>query len=169
MTPPSFLDDPVSIRVWRRLDDRLTTSGQPTEEQLKLLAAIGVSDVINLALHSHEDALVDEAASVATLGMNYVHIPVDFAAPTDSDFDRFMTVLDSLQDRHVHVHCILNARVSAFFYRRALVLGKDRAEAAARLDSIWRPGGVWATFVGRSEDEALPHRFAGRDYATTAS
>lgn len=169
MMHPVHSEDPVSIRAWRRLDDRLTTSGQPTEEQLKLLAAIGVSDVINLALHSHEDALVDEAASVATLGMRYIHIPVDFAAPTDSNFDRFMAVLDALHDRHIHVHCIVNARVSAFFYRRALMLGKDREEAAARLDSIWRPGGVWATFIGRPEDEALPHRFAGRDYISIAS
>jgi protein tyrosine phosphatase (PTP) superfamily phosphohydrolase (DUF442 family) len=164
MTRPSHAEDPVSIRAWRRLDDRLTTSGQPTEDQLTLLAAIGVSDIINLALHSHEDALVDEAASVTTLGMGYVHIPVDFAAPTDRDFDHFMAALDSLHGRTVHVHCILNARVSAFFYRRALVLREDTAEAAARLDSIWRPGGVWATFVGRPEDEALPHRFAGQDY-----
>jgi hypothetical protein len=34
--------DPEDIYNWRRLDDRITTSGQPTEEQLAGIQAIGV-------------------------------------------------------------------------------------------------------------------------------
>lgn len=164
MTSFSRPGDPVSIRAWRRLDDRITTSGQPTEDQLGLLAALGVRHVINLALHSHEDALEDEAGSVAALGMQYTHIPVDFSAPTPADFERFTALVDALEGRTVHVHCILNARVSAFFYRRARLKGLNLTEADACLDSLWRPGGVWAAFIGKPEDEALPHRFAGQDY-----
>ncbi|MBP8230669.1 protein tyrosine phosphatase family protein [Rhizorhabdus sp.] len=158
-------NDPVSIRAWRRLDERLTTSGQPTEEQLVLLAALGIDDIVNLALHSHEDALEDEATSVAALNMRYHHISVDFAAPTDDDFRNFNRLIDRLEGRTIHVHCILNARVSAFFYRRALESGMDEAAAARRLESIWRPGGVWAAFIRRPEDEALPHSYAGLDYS----
>ena len=57
--------DPVDIHNWRRLDDRLTTSGQPDEEQLGRIRALGVGHIVNLGLHSHEKALPDEAASVA--------------------------------------------------------------------------------------------------------
>src|SRR3954471_14633339 len=74
--------DPEGIYDWRRLDDRITTSGQPTEEQLADIQALGVRHIINLGLHSHEKALPDEAASVRDLGMTYMHIPVDFQHPT---------------------------------------------------------------------------------------
>ena len=43
-----------------------------------------------------------------------------------------------------------NYRVSAFFYRyRRDVLGVDETQARAEMEQIWRPEGVWATFVGR--------------------
>ena len=70
--------DPETIYNWRRLDDRITTSGQPTEQQLAEIRALGVRHSINLGLHSHEKALSDEAASVGRLGMTYIHMPVNF-------------------------------------------------------------------------------------------
>ena len=46
--------DPEAIYHWRRLDDLITTSGQPTEPQLADLQALGVRHVVNLGLHTHE-------------------------------------------------------------------------------------------------------------------
>jgi protein tyrosine phosphatase (PTP) superfamily phosphohydrolase (DUF442 family) len=124
------MPDPEAIYHWRRLDDRITTSGQPTESQLKDLHALGIRHIVNLGLHSHEKALPDEAASVSRLGMTYSHIPVDFQNPTDQDFDQFCAVMEKLMDFPVHVHCIANYRVSAFFYRyRRDLLGMDEARA----------------------------------------
>jgi protein tyrosine phosphatase (PTP) superfamily phosphohydrolase (DUF442 family) len=142
--------DPETIYNWRRLDDRVTTSGQPTEPQLADIHALGVRHIINLGLHSHEKALPDEAASVSRLGMTYIHIPVDFQKPTDGDFDQFCSAMEQLKEVPVHVHCIANYRVSAFFYRyRRDVLGMAEAQARADMEQVWRPNGVWATFVGR--------------------
>src|SRR6266436_6458586 len=109
--------DPETIYNWRRLDDRITTSGQPTEPQLADIHAVGVRHIVNLGLHTHEKALPDEAASVSRLGMTYIHIPVDFQNPTDEDFEQFCAVMDQLKDVPVHVHCIAIARLPAFFYR----------------------------------------------------
>jgi len=145
-----LMADPETIFNWRRLDDRITTSGQPTELQLADIHALGVRHIINLGLHSHENALPDEAASVGRLGMTYIHIPVDFQKPTDEDFDRFCSAMEQLKEVPVHVHCIANYRVSAFFYRyRRDLLGMDEAKARADMEQVWRPNGVWATFVGR--------------------
>jgi uncharacterized protein (TIGR01244 family) len=142
--------DPEMIYNWRRLDDRVTTSGQPTEPQLADIQALGVRHIINLGLHTHEKALPDEAASVSRLGMTYIHIPVDFQNPTDEDFTRFCSAIEQLKEVPVHVHCIANYRVSAFFYRyRRDVLGMDETQARAEMEQIWHPEGVWATFVGR--------------------
>jgi protein tyrosine phosphatase (PTP) superfamily phosphohydrolase (DUF442 family) len=143
--------DPETIYNWRRLDDRITTSGQPTESQLAEIHALGVRHVINLGLHSHEKALPDEAASVSRLGMAYIHIPVDFQNPTDRDFDQFCSVMEQLEEVPVHVHRIANYRVSAFFYRyRRDVLGMNETQACADMEEVWKPEGVWAKFVGGS-------------------
>ena len=144
------MGDPETIYNWRRLDARITTSGQPTEAQLADIHALGVRHIVNLGLHTHEKALPDEAESVRRLGMTYIHIPVDFQNPTDQDFEKFCSVMEQLKDVPVHVHCIANARVSAFFYRyRRDVLGRDEARARADMEEVWRPKGVWAEFVNR--------------------
>ena len=142
--------DPETIYNWRRLDDRVTTSGQPTEQQLGDIQALGVRHIVNLGLHTHEKALPDEAASVSRLGMTYIHIPVDFQNPTDEDFTKFRSAMEQLKEVPVHVHCIANYRVSAFFYRyRRDVLGMDETQARAEMEQIWHPEGVWARFIGR--------------------
>lgn len=144
------MTDPADIHNWRRLDARLTTSGQPTEAQLAALAGIGVQHVVNLGLHTHERALSDEAGSLAKLGIPYSHLPVDFQNPTRADLEAFCTLMDRLQDQTIHVHCIANYRVSAFLYRyRIDVLGWSEDRARADLDAIWRPEGVWKALVDR--------------------
>jgi len=32
------------------------------------------------------------------------------------------------------------------------------------MDSIWRPGGIWAKFISKPEDENQKNRYAGFDY-----
>lgn len=158
-------NDPSSIFMWRRIDDRLTTSGQPHEHQLATLAALNVSHIVNLGLHSHEKALPDEAGSVHALGMNYIHIPVAFDDPIEDDFERFRDVMTALAGETIHVHCIANLRVSAFLYRyRRDALGWKEVEAREEMEQVWRPGGVWASFIGDASRLASPHRYAGRDY-----
>lgn len=158
MTDPDVLN-------WRRVDARTTTSGQPSAAQLAAIRDLGVAHVINLALHTHEQALPNEAATVAGLGMRYTHIPVAFDAPTEADYARFCTAMAATGGAAVHVHCIVNARVTAFFYRyRREVLGVADADARSMLDTVWRPGGVWAAFIGDDAAVAHPIRYAGRDY-----
>jgi protein tyrosine phosphatase (PTP) superfamily phosphohydrolase (DUF442 family) len=147
--------DPETIYNWCRLDDRITTSGQPTEEQLGEIHALGVRHIVNLGLHTHEKALPDESGSVSRLGMEYTHIPVDFQNPTEQDFQQFCAVMEQLKDIPVHVHCIANARVSAFYRYRRDVLGMDEAQARGEMEAVWRPNAVWAAFIaprGESRD-----------------
>src|SRR3569833_2186966 len=74
------------IRNYRAVDERLSTSGQPTVDQLREIAEAGFTLVVNLALHDDPRySLPDEAGVVRSLGMRYVHIPVQFSAPTHAD------------------------------------------------------------------------------------
>ena len=44
----------------------------------------------------------------------------------------------------MHVHCIANYRVSAFFYRYLRdMLGMNEAEARAEMERVWHPEGVY--------------------------
>ena len=157
--------DPNHIINWRRLTDGVTTSGQPTEAELAAIKALGVTHVINLGPHHNDGALSDEAGAVAALGMEYVYIPVEFERPTDADFRLFCEALDPLAETQVHVHCIYNARVTAFFYRYAKMgRGIPEAEAYALMDGIWRPGNDWADFIGDETAYGRPNRYAGDDY-----
>jgi len=157
--------DPDDILNWRRVDRRVTLSGQPTAEQFRRIRDLGVTQVINLAPHDSPDALAGEPDTVAGLGMGYTYIPVNFDAPTDADFNRFCTAMAEHARSVVHVHCIYNARVSAFMLRYALSgLGGDIGPARALMDSIWRPGGVWAEFLGDTANCELANRYAGHDY-----
>lgn len=150
---------------WRRWNENITLSGQPTEGQMAEIKALGVKHIINLGPHDNNGALDDEAATLSALGLEYIYIPVDFENPTDADFEKFCVALEKLEDKKIHVHCIYNARVSAFFYRYANEgKGGSIDEAHSLMDGIWRPGGVWAKFIG--DDTALdqPSRYSGYNY-----
>ena len=142
--------DDSGIYNFRRLSPNLTTSGQPTEEQFAQIASAGVRTVINLGMSDSPHALPNEAELLAGLGLRYIHIPVDFAEPKESDFELFADALDGLGDTLLHIHCIANYRVSAFLYRyRRERLGWTEAEARPDLDALWQPEGIWADFISR--------------------
>jgi hypothetical protein len=71
------------------VSDTLITGGQPTADQLRDAAVEGFAAVINLATTNPPHSLEGEGALVESLGMEYVHIPVDWNNPTDADFAAF--------------------------------------------------------------------------------
>ncbi len=152
------MHDLPEVLNWRRLNSDITLSGQPTEAQLSEIKELGVTHIINLGPHTNKGALRDEAGTVARLGMIYVYIPVDFESPTNHDFSRFCEAIESTRGQSIHVHCIYNARVSAFLYRYAQIgKGGSETDALALMESIWRPGGVWAKFIGNAADAEQPN------------
>ena len=105
MSPPSELAVPQaalpgcvqSITRYVALGPALASAGQPNEAQIAALAAQGFEVVINLALHDDPRySLPDEAASVAAVGMDYVHIPVQFAAPNLSQLQAFFEAMEGV-------------------------------------------------------------------------
>lgn len=140
---------PDAVYNYRRICETLHTSGQPTAEQFAAIHRAGFDRVINLAPAGAENALPDEAGTLARLGMDYVHIPVDWKHPGEEDFVRFTDVMAAQGEAPIWVHCAANMRVSAFVYRyRRDVLGQDEAEIAPDLKAIWEPFGAWRKFLG---------------------
>ena len=138
----------AEIYGFRAVGGRLGTAGQPTQEQFRRVREAGFEAVINLALPTSDNSLANEGSVVTGLGMSYVHIPVDFKAPTARDFRVFCRVMEAFDERPVFVHCAANMRVSVFvFLYRVLCQRIAIPEAERDLHAIWRPDETWIRFI----------------------
>lgn len=137
------------IRNFRQVSAELATSGQPSENDLKAIADAGYEAVINLALHDNPRySLADEPGTVRTLGMTYVHIPVQFNGPTKEDLDAFIAAMDQNKHRKLWVHCAANYRVTAFIgLYRVMRDGWGRERAFELMNDVWQPDEVWSAFI----------------------
>lgn len=139
--------DLTSIYNFLQISDRLATAGQPTVEQFKDIKAAGYQVVVNLALPTSTNAIANEAEIVESLGMQYVHIPVEWEHPTIENLHQFFDTLNANQNQSVFVHCAMNMRVSAFvyLYRRQQHVSDEQAKSD--LAKIWTPNETWQKFI----------------------
>ena len=139
-----------------QVTDDIASSGQPTVAQIKEIASGGYDTIINLAMPDHENSIANEGSLVTSLGMTYIHIPVPFDAPSEDHFAEFSGYMDVLSDKRVWVHCIVNARVSAFLFR---YLQKNRSFTAAQAKTPileqWMPqmDNVWKAFISHAPEQ----------------
>lgn len=146
----------------RAVDESLCTSGQPTVAQLQEIAAAGFTTVINLGLHDDPRySLPDEPGTIRSLGMDYVHIPVQFSAPTKKDLAEFFAAMRAHESQKVWVHCAANIRVSAFLGLYLVIAKRSEREAAfAQLSELWKLDEVWSSFIEASLELLDPGRRA---------
>lgn len=152
-------EEPMSVEEMKNfvlVEGRIGTAGQPTESELRDAADAGYAAVINLGLLDPRYCLADEAGLVASLGLGYHHIPVQFDAPTVEDFRRFATVMDGYKEDKLLVHCAANYRVSSFvavYGEWKLGWSRDKADAFAR--TLWPLNDTWADFLASCRHEVL--------------
>jgi protein tyrosine phosphatase (PTP) superfamily phosphohydrolase (DUF442 family) len=148
----------TDIYNYMRIDDRLSTAGQPSVEQLAAAARAGFEVVFNIALHDDPRySLPDERGTVESLGMTYEHIPVKFDAPTEQDLLAFFDLMDKHSDRSMLLHCAANKRVTSFLGLYRVVRKRWKAEPAfAPMREIWEPNEVWAPFIARMLEKLAP-------------
>ena len=148
----------TQIYNYEQITDWLGTSGQPTEAQFSAIAEAEFKAVMNLALPTSDNALVNEGSIVTGLGMAYFQIPVEMENPTLDNLKLFFGVMDALVGQKIWVHCVVNARVSAFVYHY-LRYGKgiDEEAATTQLLSRWKPqmNETWQGFLRISKADVL--------------
>jgi uncharacterized protein (TIGR01244 family) len=135
----------------------LSTSGIIPVGRFERLAKESFEIVINLLPDESEHAVPEEAEIIEQLGIEYVHIPVDFAEPKRDDFSQFARAMEAARGHKVWVHCAANYRVSAFvsIYGQ-LYLGWSAEEAQALIDQLWQPNEVWNAFIQRELERGHP-------------
>ena len=138
------------IKAFLIVDHLVATAGQPSEDQLELIAQHGYEVVINLGLMDKRYCLEDEASTVVSLGMQYVHIPVDFANPLQTDFDKFVNTMRALKDKKILIHCAANYRASCFLGAHYFTIGIwSHRQAIDFIEKIWSPDQTWQDFFNK--------------------
>ena len=135
---------------YKLINDRIATSGQPEEDELKYIADAGYDIVINLALHDADYSLKDEVGNIEQLGMQYIHIPVIWTSPTENDLEKFFQVMDLFAAQRLFIHCAANRRVSVFlalYFLSKNIWNQD--QALQHINSLWTPDKNWLMFFNR--------------------
>jgi len=144
------------IRNFLPLSENLFTGGMPKADQLTDAAHKGVQTVINLTVAGTDDALPDEKELLDSLGVEYIHIPVEWNNPTRQNLEDFIKVMDAHKNDKVLVHCQANYRATGFVtLYRILRLGWDKETALQDLRKIWNPDKfpVWQRFIEENSVE----------------
>ena len=136
------------ITNFRQYSAQFASSGQPTEAQLETLRDAGFERVVYIAYSDHDNSLPNEDRVVKNLGMEYVHIPIEWSAPTVDDFNLFAGAMQRAAHKKTLLHCQVNYRASAFsFLYRVVHQGVPIAAAKADMNSVWTPNETWRDLI----------------------
>lgn len=154
--PPALAD----VVNYRQYDPLFASAGQPTREQFQTIRNAGFDRVVYLAFSNSRNALADEDVVVKELGMDYLHVPVDWEQPRAEEFETFAAYMRQSPQAKTLLHCVVNARATAFsFLYRVIYQGVPVAQAKADMNTVWQPTETWRDFIfevlarhGRSPD-----------------
>jgi protein tyrosine phosphatase (PTP) superfamily phosphohydrolase (DUF442 family) len=143
--PVLAADRPENFVQWR---EGLASSAQPSAVWLAEVKGNKYDVLINLAPPQSHGSIANEGGVVASKGVMYVNIPVDFMRPTAEDFRLFSEVMKAAGGRNVFVHCQANFRASSFvFLYRVIHEGAPTGETWAKLQAVWVPEPQWKRFI----------------------
>lgn len=92
----------VKIKNFGQMDERFFRGGRPKPEDLKALAALGITTIIDLTDNSREY----EEPAVEAAGLKYINIPmVDKSYPSLDQVNEFMKVVNDPATGKFFVHC----------------------------------------------------------------
>ena len=148
------------INNFRQYSSQFASAGQPTAEQYRTLRDAGFERVVYLGFSDNPNAVANADQVVKGLGMDYIHIPVDWTNPTKRDFYVFADAMQRDPERQTLLHCQVNARATAFsFLYRVIYEDVPMAEAKADMNTVWQPNETWRDLIFEVLDEnnVSPH------------
>lgn len=146
--PAIAADGTGDIVNFREYSPTFASAGQPDAAQLEKVRDAGFERVIYIAYSDQERSLANEDRVVKSLGMEYVHIPVEWDAPSASDFALFAAAMQSDTQKKTLLHCQVNYRATAFsFLYRVIYENVPVATAKADMNSVWTPNETWRTLI----------------------
>lgn len=127
----------TNIRNFTIQKNNVLTGGQPSFEQLKVLANSGVKYIINLRSIAEQKS-INESDYVRALDMKYISIPVQGAhGITLTNAQTLVNTLQGLKGEPVYLHCASGNRVGALIALSAQEIDGENAEAAIKKGKQW--------------------------------
>lgn len=145
---------------YREYSPTFASAGQPGAEQFQAIRDAGYERVIYIAFTSNDNAVPNADQIVKGLGMDYLHIPVDWANPRPRDFYTFADAMQRDPDMKTLLHCQVNARATAFSFLYRVIHDDVRvAEAKEDMNTVWQPNETWRDFIFTvlEENDISPH------------
>lgn len=136
------------ISNYRAYSPALSSSGQPDADQLEAIGNAGFERVIFLAYTDSHGSLANEDQIVESLGMQFVHVPVDWEAPRKADFYTFAAIMRQAPEAKTLVHCQVNYRASTFSFLYRVLYDEVPVDSAKDdLNSVWVPNDTWRALI----------------------
>ena len=155
MTGFAQSDQPLKAPNVVPISEDLVTAGQPTAESLAALSRLGFKAVIYLAPPTVRDAVPNEPEIVTNQGLAFVNIPIQWAKPTEADFQSFAGAMKRFQGQKVLVHCQANMRASAMtFLYRVIVVKENPVQAYDAVLKVWTPKDQWKELMNSQLQKA---------------
>ncbi|WP_336038820.1 protein tyrosine phosphatase family protein [Acinetobacter calcoaceticus] len=131
------------------IHEHLFSSAQPSIEQLKLIKEYGCNIVINLALSNAPNHIENEDRICLDIGLNYIHIPIDWETPSAEQCLLVLDLIDHLvQNEIVWIHCTKNDRSSCLMYvYRQFYMNMDMPTSQDLLHETWEPNETWTGLI----------------------
>jgi uncharacterized protein (TIGR01244 family) len=125
------------ITNFTKVDAVVACGGATETAALEGLKNDGFKAIINLRQASEAGANIEENRARATaLGLKYIHIPFNGAAPENKTVDEFLAAISDKTNQPVYIHCASANRVGAvWLVKRVLQDGwpLDKATQEAKL------------------------------------
>lgn len=136
------------ILNFKKNDEYLSTSGQPTEDEFNLIANEGFEIVINFRPEEEMIYVFDEKQLVENLGLKYFQIPMTFDTLNNKILSKFFEILDQYKGKKIFVHCHKNIRVSVLIILyRLIILGWEREVALKEFSQFIEVTPMWEEYI----------------------
>jgi tyrosine-protein phosphatase SIW14 len=127
-----------------KITEVLYRGAQPRDVGLSELKILGITTIVDLRQEDRE-TIAWERKRVESLGMRFVHIPVDgWSPPTDEQVVQFLSLLRDNPGKKIFVHCRFgDDRTSVFIATYRMAIEKWTPEQATKEMYFFGFNGFW--------------------------
>lgn len=166
------------IALFQCVHPHLFSSAIPDLDQLSQIKAYGIDTFIYIAPHLNpdsdtpDDEITDQRSlqldqQCLALGLNYLHIPLDFENPVADQALLILDLIDVLcSNKMLWLSCPNLQRSSSLLHvYRQFYMHMDIATAHGLLEAVWEPDATWTGLIhaltlqlqGRKATQELEH------------
>jgi uncharacterized protein (TIGR01244 family) len=131
------------VTNFARLETTIACAGATTSAAVPELKRMGYASIINLRLANEPGADIEgEAAAARAVGINFIHLPFNEAAPDLTVVDGFLKAVTAPANQPAFVHCASGNRASAMWMIKRMLVDKwdeDRAGTEAAALGLTKP------------------------------